>query len=135
MPDVDSMLRLIAQWKHITSTDLTSAFYQIPLSRDSMKYCRVATPFRGIRVYARSAMGMPGSKTALEELMSRVLGDLLKEGHSQCQPSSHRCSSLVPRTRHRYPNEVIHRSIQGALPRYPRMLFTSCKTRQHCCRP
>ena len=25
-------------------------------------------------------MGMPGSKTALEELMSRVLGDLLKEG-------------------------------------------------------
>ena len=31
-------------------------------------------------VYVRSAMGMPGSKAALEELMSRVLGDLLKEG-------------------------------------------------------
>jgi len=25
-------------------------------------------------------MGMPGSETALEELMSRVLGDLLEEG-------------------------------------------------------
>ena len=69
MPDVDSTLRLIAQWKHIVATDLTSAFYQIPLSRDSMKYCGVATPFRGVRVYARSAMGMPGSETALEELM------------------------------------------------------------------
>ena len=80
MPDVDSTLRLIAQWKHIAATDLTSAFYQIPLSRDSMKYCGVATPFRGVRVYARSAMGMPGSETALEELMSRVLGDLLEEG-------------------------------------------------------
>ena len=80
MPDVDSTLRLIAQWKHIIATDLTSAFYQIPLSRGSMKYCGVATPFRGVRVYARSAMGMPGSETALEELMSRVLGDLLKEG-------------------------------------------------------
>ena len=80
MPDVDSTLRLIAQWKHIIATDLTSAFYQIPLSRDSMKYCGVATPFRGVRVYARSAMGMPGSETALEELMSRVLGDLLKKG-------------------------------------------------------
>jgi len=80
MPDVDSTLRLIAQWKHIVATDLTSAFYQIPLSRDSMKYCGVATPFRGVRVYARSAMGMPGSETALEELMSRVLGDLLEEG-------------------------------------------------------
>ena len=80
MPDVDSTLRLIAQWKHIAGTDLTSAFYQIPVSRDSMKYCGVATPFRGVRVYARSAMGMPGSETALEELMSRVLGDLLEEG-------------------------------------------------------
>ena len=80
MPDVDSTLRLIAQWKHIAATDLTSAFYQIPLSRDSMKYCGVATPFRGVCVYARSAMGMPGSETALEELMSRVLGDLLEEG-------------------------------------------------------
>ena len=80
MPDVDSMLRLIVQWKHIIATDLTSAFYQIPLSRDSMKYCGVATPFRGIRAYAQSAIGMPGSETALEELMSRVLDDLLNEG-------------------------------------------------------
>ena len=31
-------------------------------------------------VYVRSVMGMPGSKAALEELMSRVLGDLLQEG-------------------------------------------------------
>ena len=40
----------------------------------------VVTPFRGVRVYIRSAMGMPGSETALEELMCRVLGDLLEEG-------------------------------------------------------
>ena len=33
-----------------------------------MKYCGVATPFKGVRVYVRSAMGMPGSETALEEL-------------------------------------------------------------------
>ncbi|KAJ8026630.1 hypothetical protein HOLleu_31522 [Holothuria leucospilota] len=45
-----------------------------------MKNCGVATPFRGVRVYTRSAMGMPGSETALEELMCRVLGDLLVEG-------------------------------------------------------
>lgn len=80
MPDVDSTLRQIGQWKHIITTDLTSAFYQIPLSRESMKYCGVATPYRGTRVYVRSAMGMPGSETALEELMCRVLGDLLQEG-------------------------------------------------------
>ena len=45
-----------------------------------MKYCGVVAPFRGVRVYARSAMGMPGSETALEELLCRVLGDLLEEG-------------------------------------------------------
>ena len=80
MPDVDSTLRTIAPWKYIIKSDLTRAFYQIPLSKASMKYCGVATPFRGIRVYTRSAMGMPGSETALEELMCRVLGDFLQEG-------------------------------------------------------
>ena len=80
MPDVDSTLRTIAPWKYIIKSDLTRAFYQIPLAKASMKYCGVATPFRGIRVYTRSAMGMPGSETALEELMCRVLGDFLQEG-------------------------------------------------------
>ncbi|KAL2088290.1 hypothetical protein ACEWY4_015189 [Coilia grayii] len=81
MPDVNSTLRLIAQWKHIIATDLTKAFYQIPLSRDSWKYCGVVTPFKGVRVHVRSAMGMPGSETALEELTCRVLDNLLEQGH------------------------------------------------------
>ena len=80
MPDVDSTLRNIARWKYIIATDLTSAFYQIPLSKDSIKYCGVATPFKGVRVYTRCAMGMPGSETALEELMCRILGDFIEEG-------------------------------------------------------
>ena len=79
LPDVDSTLRLIAQWSHIIVTDLTSAFYQIPLAKESMKYCGVVTPFKGVRVYVRSAMGMPGSETALEEVMCRVLGPLLQD--------------------------------------------------------
>ena len=33
LPDVDSTLRRIAQWSHIIVTDLTSAFYQIPLAK------------------------------------------------------------------------------------------------------
>ena len=81
MPDVDSTLRTIAPWKYLIKSDLSRAFYQIPLSRASRKYCGVATPFRGIRVYCRSAMGMPGSETALEEMMCRVLGDLIQEGY------------------------------------------------------
>ena len=80
LPDVDSTLRTIAGWKWLIQTDLKSAFYQIPLDRNSMKYCGVATPFCSTRVYQRCAMGMPGSETTLEELMCRVLGNLLVEG-------------------------------------------------------
>ncbi|EDO33090.1 predicted protein [Nematostella vectensis] len=71
------------QWKPAPNSKTTSRkprSSKIPLSRDSLKYCGVATPFRGVRVYTRCAMGMPGSETALEELMCRVLGDLLAEG-------------------------------------------------------
>ena len=80
MPNVDSTLRQLANWKYLITSDLTSAFHQIPLDKESMKYCGVATPFKGVRVYTRAAMGMPGSETALEELLSRVLGDLIQEG-------------------------------------------------------
>ena len=80
MPDVSTTLRTITPWRYLIKTDLTQAFYQIPLSQSSLKYCGVATPFRGIRVYTRSTMGIPGSETALEETMGRVLGDLIQEG-------------------------------------------------------
>ena len=80
MPNVNATLQSIGQWKFIIQSDLTQAFYQIPLAKESIKYCGISTPFRGTRVYTRSAMGMPGSETALEELMSRVLGELIQKG-------------------------------------------------------
>ncbi|XP_035686925.1 uncharacterized protein LOC118423072 [Branchiostoma floridae] len=80
LPNVNMVMRQIACWKYIIVSDLTSAYHQIPLHPNSRKYCGIVTPYKGIRVYCRSAMGMPGSETALEELMSRVLGDLLMRG-------------------------------------------------------
>ena len=76
MPDVDSTLTSIACWKYIIVSDLTNAFYQIPLSKDS----QILRSSDTVLVYTRCATGMPGSETALEELMCRVLGDLLQEG-------------------------------------------------------
>ena len=80
MPDINDTLRLIGSWKYLIKTDLSSAYYQIPLSKDSMKFCGVCTPFKGVRVYARPSMGMPGSETALEQMMSLVVGQLITEG-------------------------------------------------------
>ena len=48
--------------------------------RTDVKYLGVVTPYRGIRVYTRAAMGMPGSTECLDQLMFRVLGDLIHEG-------------------------------------------------------
>ena len=80
MPDMDSILRSISQWKYIIQSDLCKAYFQIPLEAASMKFCGVATPFKGVRVYVRSAMGMPGSESALEEVMCRVLGTMIESG-------------------------------------------------------
>ena len=80
MPDINETLRLIGTWKYLIKTDLASAYYQIPLSIDSMKFCGVCTPFKGVKVYTRPSMGMPGSETALEQMMSMVVGDLVAEG-------------------------------------------------------
>ena len=80
MPNVDGVLSDIARWKYIIVTDLRQSFYQIPLEHGSMRFCGVVTPFKGVRVYTRSAIGMPGSETCLEELMSRVLGEFIMQG-------------------------------------------------------
>ena len=79
MLNVDSTLRKISQWRWLIKADLTSAFHKIPLAKDSMKWCGVVTPFRGMRVYTRYAMSMRGSETTLEELMCWVLRNLLVE--------------------------------------------------------
>ena len=80
LPDTESVLRFITQWKFIIKTDLTQAFYQIPLALNSIKFCSIVTSFKGVCVYTRCVMGMPGSETALEEIMSRVLGDFIQRG-------------------------------------------------------
>ena len=76
----DDVLRFLAEWKYIIKTDMTSQFFQLPMKRASMKYLGVMTPYKGVRVYTRAAMGMPGSTEHLDELITRVLGELLHEG-------------------------------------------------------
>ena len=80
MPNINSTLRHMANWKYIINSDMRSAYWQMLLNKLSMRYCGIATPYKGIRVYGRGAMGMPGTETALEELMSRILGDLIAAG-------------------------------------------------------
>ncbi len=80
MPTIDSVFRMMGSWRYLITTDLRDAFYQIPLEHSSMKWCGTPTPFRGLRVYTVAAQGMPGSSESLEEMLSTVLGSMVKDG-------------------------------------------------------
>ena len=80
MPTRDSVIENLHNSRYISKLDLTKAYFQIPLDKDSMKYCGVVTPYKGVRVNVKAAMGIPGSDCALEEIMCRVLGDMIQNG-------------------------------------------------------
>lgn len=76
----EEILRFLAQYRYIIKTDMTKQFFQLPMTKSSMKYLGVITPYKGIRVYTRAAMGMPGSTEHLDELTSRIFGDMVEAG-------------------------------------------------------
>lgn len=78
----DDVLRFLSAHEFIIKTDMTKQFFQLPMHKGSMKYLGVLTPYKGLRVYTRAAMGMPGSTEHLDELLSRVLGDLIQQGRA-----------------------------------------------------
>ena len=59
-------------------------------------YCGTITPYKGIRVYTRCAMGMPDLETALEEHMCRVLGDHIQAGFVSKLADDLYCSGNSP---------------------------------------
>ena len=62
----NDILQKIGSFKYIIKSDLTSSFFQLKVDRDSMPYLGTVTPFKGIRLHARAAMGMPGSSEWLD---------------------------------------------------------------------
>ena len=43
-----------------------------------MKYVGIVTLYKGTRVYDRGALGMPRTESALEEMHSQILGELME---------------------------------------------------------
>ena len=57
----NEVLRRISAFKYLIKSDFTKSFYQIKVSKSSMPYLATVTPFKGLIIYGRSAMGIPGS--------------------------------------------------------------------------
>ena len=77
LTSTDETLRITAQWKYIIVSDLKSAFFQIEVKEESIKWLGTVSPYKGIRVYTRAAMGLRNSSEYLDEILTRVLGDLI----------------------------------------------------------
>ena len=58
---------------------MPKAYWQIKMSPDASKYMGIVTPFKGVRVYARDAMGREGAAKTLDSLLCAVLGDLVQQ--------------------------------------------------------
>ena len=76
----EDTLRRLSSFKFLIKTDLTKAFFQMELSDESLPYLGTVTPYKGLRIYLRPPMGMPGSSEYLQELLQRICGDFLQEG-------------------------------------------------------
>ena len=73
----DEALHITAKWKYTIVSDLKNAFFQIEIKKDPIKSLRTVSPYKGISVYTRAAMGLRNSSEYLNEILSRVLGDLI----------------------------------------------------------
>ena len=78
--NIEHALYQISQYDEIIVTDMTSSYYQLDLNPESSRFVGVISPYTGTYVYRRSVMGLPGSEAALEELLSRIFGDLIRDG-------------------------------------------------------
>ena len=67
-------------WKHIIVLDLYNGFFQNHLSRDSLEWLGVMTPFGGLRVITRSAQGLLGMSEEFNLLVKKIIKEELHEG-------------------------------------------------------
>ena len=54
-------------FKLIINSNLTKAFWQIRMDKTSSKYMGIITPYKGLRVYTRDAMGRVGASETLDD--------------------------------------------------------------------
>ena len=54
----DKVLSFLASYNYIIKTDMTKQFFQLSMAKSSMKYLGTLTPFKGLRIYTRAAMGI-----------------------------------------------------------------------------
>lgn len=74
LPHQDRILGRLGKSKYLSTIDLSKAFWQIPLEKDSRKYTAFRVFGRGLFQFTRLPFGLVNSPATLSRLMDQVLG-------------------------------------------------------------
>jgi len=74
LPYVSATLDKLRNAKVISSIDLRSAFWQIPLEESSKEKCAFTVPGRGLFHFIRLPYGLHNSSASFQRLMDRIIG-------------------------------------------------------------
>lgn len=74
LPRVDDILNHLKNVKYLTSIDLKSAFWQIPLEASSREKTAFSVPGRGLFEFVRMPFGLCNAPQTLQRLMDRIIG-------------------------------------------------------------
>ena len=71
----------LSRWKYHIFADLNNSYFQLPVKKSLWSFLGIMTPYKGIRVLTRTGQGLLGSDVELEQLLCRVLGSDITQGH------------------------------------------------------
>ena len=66
--------QFIAENPYMIISDMYNSYFQMHMDKRDYPYLGVMTPFKGLRIMARSGQGLLNSDTELKELVGKVLG-------------------------------------------------------------
>ena len=79
-PDQNEIFQFLGKNPCIIYADLYESFFQNHLNKQDWGYMAINSPFKGLRVYTRSTQGLINQDEELQQLLNKVLGDLIMKG-------------------------------------------------------
>ena len=81
VPDQNEIFKFLANNKFVIFADLYESFFQNHLNKQDWGYMAINSPFKGLRVYTRSTQGLINQDEELSQLLSKVIGQNIMDGH------------------------------------------------------
>ena len=80
VPDQTEIFQFLGKNPCVIYADLFESFFQNHLCKKDWGYMAINSPFKGLRVYTRSTQGLLNQDEELQQLLNKVLGDLIMNG-------------------------------------------------------